>query len=265
MSAPPASVRLIQSVDRAVRILTELQGARRLGLTELANRLDLANSTTHGILQTLVAHGMAEQDSAGRYTLGAGVLRLGNVYLDSNELRLRSLSWAESLAERTGYAVRIGVPLGTDVIVIHHVLRPDGSPQMRETGIAIPSHASALGKALLAFRPDIRALLRADAPLPRLTGQTVADLSELDDVLDQIREHALATGQDEAVIGESEAAAPIFDAEHSAVGAIGVVMPTPDIPTDPGVAHAVREAAIGISRGMGAASWPIARDSQRAG
>src|SRR5881397_2326134 len=85
---------LIQSVDRAIRILLALQGERRLGITELAVRLELAPSTVHGIVKTLAAHNLVIQDAAtGRYQLGPTVLRLGNVYLDTLELRSRSVPW----------------------------------------------------------------------------------------------------------------------------------------------------------------------------
>ena len=47
---------MIQSVDRAVRILLELQGARSLGLVELANRLDLANSTVQALIENIGFH-----------------------------------------------------------------------------------------------------------------------------------------------------------------------------------------------------------------
>ena len=52
---------MIQSVDRSVRILLALQGARRLSLSDLSARLQLPSSTVHGILRTLAAHGMVEQ------------------------------------------------------------------------------------------------------------------------------------------------------------------------------------------------------------
>lgn len=253
---------MIQSVNRAVRILFELQGARRLPLSELAARIELPSSTVHGLLRTLAADGMIEQDAAGRYMLGPRVLGLGNAYLDSNEFRLRSLSAAEALSERTGHAVRVAVLMGPDIVVVHHVLRPDGSRQMREIGIAIPAHASALGKVLLAYHPEMSALPPQDVPLARLTGRTVASRADLDSALEQIREEGLAYETDEVVLGESEVAAAIFDASGVAVGAVGVVLPTPAESADGHVAdgqiaNAVRESAIGISRSMGAPSWPM--------
>ena len=113
---------MIQSVDRAIRILLALQGERRLGIAELAVRLELAPSTVHGIVKTLAAH-----------QLGPTVLRLGNVYLDTLELRSRALPWSEELARRTGMAVRTGVLAADEVVIIHHEPRPDGSRQMPES------------------------------------------------------------------------------------------------------------------------------------
>ena len=90
---------MIQSVDRALRILTVLQGARRMSLGDLAARLELAPSTVHGIVRTLAAHGMVVQEhDSGRYRLGPATLRLGNVYLDTLDLRTRVNTWAVILA-----------------------------------------------------------------------------------------------------------------------------------------------------------------------
>ena len=81
----------------------------------------------------------SQDPSSGRYQLGPAVLRLGNVYLDTLELRSRAMSWSEELARRTGMAVRTGVLAGDDVVIIHHEPRPDGSRQMPEIGIIIPA------------------------------------------------------------------------------------------------------------------------------
>src|SRR5690349_2163720 len=147
---------MIQSVDRALRILAVLQGDHRLTLGEIAQRLELPPSTVHGILRTLLAHRVVVQEhDSGRYRLGPAVLTMGNVYLDTLELRSRVTPWAEDLARRTGLAVRTAVMLVDDVVVVHHEPRPDGSRQMPEVGIVIPAHASALGKAILAFDDEL--------------------------------------------------------------------------------------------------------------
>ena len=111
----------IQSIDRAAAILRLLaSGPRRLGVSELADRLGLARPTVHGLLQTLLANGFVEQDRhSDKYQLGAGLLQLGYSYLDLNELRSRSIGHADQLANRTGAAVRVGVRHGASVVVSH--------------------------------------------------------------------------------------------------------------------------------------------------
>ncbi len=247
---------MIQSVDRALRILTVLQGARRMSLGEIAARLDLAPSTVHGIIRTLLAHGMVaqERDSA-LYRLGPATLRLGNVYLDTLELRSRVSSWAGDLARRTGCAVRTGVLLLGDVVVVHHEPRPDGSRQMPEVGIVIPAHACALGKALLAFAPG--GLDGAAEHLARsMTGETITDPARLHAQLDDVRRVGIAAEVEEAVLGECGIAAPLADAADEVAGAIGLVVPTGEWPLDPPAADALRATARAVSRELGAPAWP---------
>src|SRR5437588_60715 len=251
----------IQSIDRAAAILKALaSGPRRLGVSELAERLDLARPTVHGLLQTLQAHGFVEQDrNSEKYQLGPGLLQLGYSYLDLNELRARSIPYADRLAARTGEAVRVGVMHGTGVVVVHHVFRPGASFQIPEVGLQLPIHATSFGKALLAFMPA-RVLddLTAE-PLTRLTKRTLS-AAGLRDELRRVRAEGVAQERDEAVLGESSLAAPIFDHTSSAVGAIGIVGDTERLyprGLARGVAAAVTEAARGISRELGAPGWPV--------
>ena len=247
---------MIQSVDRAIRVLTALQGARRMSLSELATRLELAPSTTHGIVRTLVEHGMVVQErGSSRYQLGPAVLRLGNVYLDTLELRSKTIPWAEDLARRTGLAVRTGVLLIDDVVIIHHEPRPDGSRQMPEVGIVIPVHASALGKAMLAFLPDDEKRVLTGS-LRSMTGETLTSAEELRKQLDEVRSTGISVEQDEAVIGESALASPVFDSSGDAVGAIGVVIPSGSDLARHEARDTVRETARALSRELGAATWP---------
>jgi DNA-binding IclR family transcriptional regulator len=250
----------IQSVDRAVAILRALaSGPRRLGVSEIADRLALARPTVHGLLQTLQANGFVEQDrESGKYQLGPGLLRLGHSYLDLNELRARSVVHAEHLARHARAAVRVGVLHGPDVVIVHHVFRPDTAFGVLEVGAHLPAHASALGKAMLAFSPRRLEDLTAE-PLPRLTRRTL-DADALRAELARVREEGIAVERDEAVLGESSVAAPIFDHAGRPAGAIAVVGDTaalaPRAARRAG-ASAVAEAARGISRELGAPAWPV--------
>ncbi|HEV3055955.1 MAG TPA: IclR family transcriptional regulator [Solirubrobacteraceae bacterium] len=250
----------IQSVDRAARILKVLaSGPRRLGVSEIADRLGMTRPTVHGLLQTLQAHGFVEQDrDSDKYQLGAGLLQLGNSYLDLNELRSRSLVHADRLATRADAAVRVGVMHGPSVVIVHHVFRPDTTLQILEVGAELPLHASALGNAMLAYAPerDVADLLAE--PPPKLTSRTLTP-AVLRGELEEVRERGFAKEKDEAILGESSIASPIFDPTTHAVGAIGIVGDSDRImPRGPAkqLTAAVTEAARGISRELGATRWP---------
>jgi DNA-binding IclR family transcriptional regulator len=247
---------VIQSVDRALRILAVLQGSRHLSLGEIAGRLDLPPSTVHGIVRTLLSHGMLQQErGSGRYRLGPATLRLGNVYLDTLELRSRVTTWAEALARQTGCAVRTGVLLLGDVVVVHHEPRPDGTRQMPEVGIVIPAHACALGKAMLAFDADaLDAVLSSDRR--SMTGETITDAALLRSTLERVRASGIAVEAEEAVLGECGVAAPLAETDGELAGAIGLVIPSARWPLPAEALDALRAAARSVSRELGASAWP---------
>jgi DNA-binding IclR family transcriptional regulator len=256
---------MIQSVDRALRVLAVLQGDHRLSLGEIAQRLDLPPSTVHGIVRTLLAHRMVVQEhDSGQYRLGPAVLTLGNVYLDTLELRARVTPWAEDLARRTGLAVRTAVMLVEDVVVVHHQPRPDGSRQMPEVGIVIPAHASALGKAIMAFDDELAGeLLTSPAGRRSMTGETVTEPAALRAQLDEVRATGISYEVEEAVLGECGVAAPLSDRLGGAVGALGLVVSSSEWPLEQAVLDALRAAARSVSRELGATRWPPEGDSPK--
>ena len=248
-------------MDRAVRILKALgEHPGRLGLSDLSDRVGLAKTTVHGLLRTLQEHGLVEQHlDSDKYQLGPQLLQLGNSYLDLNELRSRSLAWSELLATRVGEAVRVGVPHGDGVLVVHHVFRPDSSLQVLEVGSLLPLHATALGKALLAYADDDYVEDVVTSALPKLTGHTHVTAAAIRRELAAVREVGYAVEREEALLGEAGVAAPIFDRRTEAIGAVGVAGPKERLLRRsrlPDVAAVVVETARGISRDLGAPRWP---------
>jgi DNA-binding IclR family transcriptional regulator len=252
--------RTIQSIERAAAILRLLSGrTHRLGVVDLAGELGLPKGTVHGLLRTLQRVGFVEQDEeTGKYQLGAALLHMGSSYLDGNELRTRALNWSDSLAARTHESVRIGTLHEGQVLIVHHVFRPDDSLQTLDVGALLPAHASALGKLLLAHHAYVAGELAKNG-LESFTDATITDGRRLERELERVRERGWAADIGELVDGEVSIAAPIIDRRGVAVGAIGI-SGTPERmlaarqPRGELVAF-VREAARAVSRELGAIPW----------
>lgn len=243
----------VQSIARAAAILRLLAGGSgRLGLLEIARALDLPKGTAHGIVRTLQDVGFVEQDkTSGKYQLGAALLHLGTSYLDVNELRSRSINWADPLAARSGEAVRIGTLLQGQVLVVHHVFRPDDTLQTLDVGALLPPHATALGKVLLAYEP--RSFLGGLQPYTR---RTLASPRALARALAEIREAGWGADIEEMTVGEAGIAAPIRGYGGLVVGAIGISGPVERVCDAHGRPHTslvayVRDAARAVSRDLG--------------
>ncbi|MET9338761.1 IclR family transcriptional regulator [Nonomuraea sp. NPDC004354] len=251
----------VQSIERAAAILRLIaRSSGRLGLGEISNALGLARGTTHGLLRTLQRVGFVEQDEAtGKYQLGAALLHLGTSYLDVNELRSRAINWADALAARSGEAVRIGTLLDGQILIVHHVFRPDDTLQTLDVGALLPMHATALGKVLLAYDVGAAAAL-GDGVLEAFTRRTVVQPKALARTVAQVREVGWAVEVEEMTIGEAGIAAPIRGHGGLVVGAIGISGAVERICDTKGQPNAalvtfVRDAARAVSRDLGAARW----------
>lgn len=248
---------MVQAVQRAVQVLKALAAApQRLGVSDLADRLGVAKPTAHALLRTLEAEGLVSQDAeSSKYQLGPGVVSLGNAYLDSHQLRSRSITWADLLANRTDSAVWVGVLVNDHVLVVHHRLRPGETLHHLETGASLPWNTCALGKAAVAFLPPADRELLLEGNLAKLTGAGVDDPAELDRQMREVRAVGHASDAQEAMLGEASIAAPVFDNTGAVAGAIGVVGAVERILAAEGRDGriiAVREIARSLSRDLGA-------------
>jgi len=250
----------IQSVERAAAILRLLSGrTRRLGVVDLAGELALPKGTVHGLLRTLQRVGFVEQDpESGKYQLGAALLHMGSSYLDGNELRTRALNWSDSLAARTQEAVRIGTLHNAEVLIVHHVFRPDDTLQSLDVGSLLPAHATALGKVLIAHHPYVIATLNG-GPLQAFTKATITTAAKLDRECTRVRKQGWGSEIGELSPDQVSIAAPVMDRQNTAVGAIAIFGPPERLldgrqPRGDLLGY-VREAARAVSRELGALPW----------
>src|SRR5690606_2240351 len=188
----------------------------------------------------------------GRYEVAEAARLFGRGGPDPHELRSLAMNWADSLAAQTGLAVTLGVPTRADVLVVHHVFRPDGSPQRLAIGEHRPLHASALGKALLAFASGgVRRLQGSE--LPAYTSRTIRSHQALAEALPVIRREGLATEDGEYEVDRGSMAAPIHAAGGLAVAAVAIIGRRDELFDGHGLpetelAHATKATARALSR-----------------
>ncbi|MBF4160783.1 IclR family transcriptional regulator [Nocardioides acrostichi] len=185
----------VQSVERAASVLTVLAGAHRsMDLAEIASAVGLPKTTVHGLLATMRGVGWVEQDrpSAG-YRVARRLSGLATS-LDPADLRSAATPWMDRLALDTGLEVHLARRDRDVARLVQHVYRPDNTAQRLRVGEALPLHATALGKVLLAETTGAEPT--ADQ-LETFTRFTVTDHGVLDEELAGVRAegHAVETGE----------------------------------------------------------------------
>ncbi|KNB52413.1 IclR family transcriptional regulator [Streptomyces caatingaensis] len=117
---------------------------------ELTASLGLPDRAVGDLLSGLRAEGLVE------YEAGSGVCRPGGPLRslprsggrpDCNDVRSAAMPWADTLAAHSGMSVLLAVAHPRGAQIIHHVFRPDNSPQRLVTGDIVPA-GSALARAL---------------------------------------------------------------------------------------------------------------------
>jgi IclR family acetate operon transcriptional repressor len=211
--------------------LTVLQlfrhGPAELGITEIARESGLSLSTAHRIVKALCNEQFMEQDRVSeRYRLGAALLVLGQRALDHSGYPA-ALPLLEQLAETTGESTSLGIRRGNEVLV---VLAAASRQRLRfdhPTGAGIGLHASAMGKALLAFSATGIAGAIAGLPdLERYTANTIGSKDALAAELERVQELGYAVNHEERYDGVTGVAAPVLARSGSAAAAVGLQGPS---------------------------------------
>lgn len=182
MGEPPVSM-----VERMTLVLDAFDAAApRLTLAELTDRTGLPRSTTHRILDQLVELRWLEH-SGQSYALGMRALELGGLAVAHHELRDIATPLLAELNQRTGAVASLAVLDRRDVVFVDRQGRGLSSDVVTRVGGRAPAHATAAGKAMLAWTDD--AELRATYPqrLPTRTPRTITTLEALRQDLAQIR------------------------------------------------------------------------------
>ena len=218
----------VQSLDRALSILERLADADGMTLTDLAQSVGLAPSTTHRLLTTLQQRRFADFDEEyGVWVIGVGAFNVGNAFLRNRRIVTLGRPMMRRLMEDVGETVNLAVEDQNELV---YVTQFESHAPMRaffRPGRRAPMHASAVGKAMLAEMDEatLTELLHRKG-MPRFTDKTLVDPAALRAELVTVRERGWAVDNEEHTIGMRCVAATIHNEHGEVIAGVSLTGPS---------------------------------------
>lgn len=216
-----------------------------LGFAELQARTGLPKATLHRLLGDLVGARLLEKVE-GSYRLSRLVFELGMRASVERTLLELAFPFLQELYERTHETVHLGVLEGHEVVYVAKVGGHRQADSPSRLGGRMPLHATAIGKAMLAWAPEeLREAVLASR-LRRTAPRTVVNRTVLRQQLHDVVERGIAFEHEESAVGITCVAAPVLDDHDRVVAGISVAGPVGRFQPARQVA-AVQAAAAGIA------------------
>ncbi|QCS44865.1 IclR family transcriptional regulator [Natrinema versiforme] len=224
----PRPVKTTKASIALVRAVHDSDGAT---LSELADRLEMAKSTVHNHLHTLVDEGFLVRDG-DTYHVGLQFLPFGEHARTRHPLYTTARQRVYALAEQTGNEADFIVEENGRAYSLEYAIGessrgglPESSPF--RAGNRFHMHNCASGKAMLASMPESRVREIIDRwGLPATTDHTITEESVLFDELEAIRDRGYATNDEELIDGYRSIGASVTSPDGEVVGAFSIGGPT---------------------------------------
>jgi DNA-binding IclR family transcriptional regulator len=245
---------IIPNLDRALRVMEHLSTRQEGGsITEIANQLSLPKNSVFRILRTLAASGyLDEHDKV--YRLSPKILSLGYAAVQSTHLIDACMDEMRTLRDEINETIFVGALSEGTVVILEQLPSFQLVKFTIEIGHKVPIHASAPGKAILAYLPpaEQKDLLNHIA-FTRFNDRTIPGMKAMLKEIEKIQAVGYALDLGEEVVELCCAAAPILDYRAYPIASVWLSGPEfrlskMDLPK---VGAVVREHALRISKQFG--------------
>lgn len=245
---------IIPNLDRALRVLEHLSTRQEGGsITEIANQLSFPKNSVFRILRTLAASGYLDEHDK-RYRLNSKILSMGYSAVKSTHLIEACMGEMRTLRDEIDETIFVGTLSEGRVVILEELPSFQLVKFTIEIGHKVPIHASAPGKAILAFLPaaEQKSLL-AHIAFTRFNDRTIPGTKAMMKEIERIQAAGYALDLGEEVVELWCAAAPILDYRAYPIASIWLSGPEfrvskMDLAR---VGTAVREHALRISKQFG--------------
>ena len=137
----------VGTLDKAMAIMSVVERSPAT-LGELIDQTRFTRATTHRLAGALVTHGLLRRDTAGRYTLGWRLVRLGHVAADREALAERSQPILDGLSATTGESSQLYVRNGPERVCVAVADSPHELRTIVPVGSTLPMEVGSAGRAL---------------------------------------------------------------------------------------------------------------------
>ncbi len=196
---------------------------------DLGRATGVSKSTVNRLVRYFCSRGYLMQlTGQGRYGLGPAAVDLGLRASSQFDLGGAAIPLLEQLTRETDETSLLASyrPGRNEVICVAQIASPrEGLRVFQSLGSAIPLHAGAVAKAVLAFLPDEVKTAVVEGPLARLTEKTITNATVLAHDLDEIRARGYAISREESYPGVYGIGAPVFGPGGAIAGGIAVAAP----------------------------------------
>jgi DNA-binding IclR family transcriptional regulator len=204
---PTASSRTV--IGKAALILMTFLDGYVHSVTEMARATGLPLSTVHRLARELTAWRLLERTEDGQYRVGSPLRLIGSTVGPCYNIEELGPLVLQDLSEVTGSEVRLGVLRDGHVAYIEKL--PGRRPVSGFSNHAVlPAHATAMGKAILAFSSAAVVDSRIKDGLPSYTPFTLTAPDRLRRALMVIRHSRLAVSRWELEPDRCALAVPVF-------------------------------------------------------
>jgi DNA-binding IclR family transcriptional regulator len=195
-------------------------------MTDIAERVGLHKSTAHRLLATLERrHFIDRHPRSGLYRLGLHVVRLAHVALNHDDLSHLALPYLRRLNEASDETVGLSVLDGTNVVYVHVVEGQRRIKLVATMGQSLPAHATASGKAILAFLPEDECRDILGKGLRQYTPSTIHSFRSFMADAQRTRKRGYAVSEQEYEDDITAVAAPILDANSRPLASVSIAGP----------------------------------------
>lgn len=250
MSDQDNQVKLVPALARGVQVL-DIIGRHPSGMSakDIADELNLAKSTVHGLCSTLVSLNLLVRRADQSYQMGPHVMRWANAFAARSDVASEFASIWDEGTDLPGATITLSVLEETDItyIAARNSEATEGRFEFR-SGMRLPASITAAGKAMLSHMNefDVRQLFSG-----------VAESDKIDALIMQLKadkDNGYSFDNEDVSEGLVCYGAPILDSKNKPIAGVAMSMLKEDATSEMGkqIVANLTDIAVKLSIRMGA-------------